>query len=109
MLLLFRAAVIGALALSLAACSASNGATTSAKTFDTICASEPALYAAFTVAAAVKGNVKAKTLATVDAAHRTVMRICAAPPKDLAQGLVQLAAAYADVTAARAAVAKKGA
>ncbi|HVI28878.1 hypothetical protein [Hansschlegelia sp.] len=106
--LLSRAAALGLLALSLAACSVSDASTTTAKTFDTICASEPAVYAAYVTVASIKG-VSAKKLQTAAAAHAVVSGLCASPPADLAQGVAAAATAYATIMAARADAARQGA
>ncbi|MBB3972798.1 hypothetical protein [Hansschlegelia beijingensis] len=103
-----RAAAFGLLALSLAGCSVSDASTTTPKTFDAICASEPAVYAAYVTVASTRG-ASAKKLATAAAAHKVVSDLCAAPPANLAQGVAQAAAAYATIMAARAEAARQAA
>jgi len=107
-IIMLRAAAFGLLALSLAGCSVSDASTTTAKTFDAICASEPAVYAAYVTVASTRGAT-AKKLATAAAAHKVVSDLCAAPPANLAMGVAQAAAAYATIMAARAEAARQGA
>jgi hypothetical protein len=102
------AALCVALALSLAACTTTDASNVTAKTFDSICASEPAIYAAYVTVATAKG-VNAKKLATAAAAHQSIAATCANPPADLASAVSSIATAYATIVTARADAAKKGA
>lgn len=95
-----RAAICGLLALSLAGCG-SVGALTYAKTIDSVCAAEPAVYASY-VTVAVARNASPKRLATAAAAHAIATDICLNRPADLVQGAAALTAAYATIISARA-------
>lgn len=105
---MIRIAIAGLLALSLAACASTNAATVTTKTFDTICASEPAVYAAFVTVASAKG-ASARKLETAAAAHSVVTGVCLSPPTNLAAGVAAIASAYATIVAARAEAARQGA
>lgn len=69
-----------------------------AKVYDVTCAAEPSIYATYVVIREGKG----KTPVTgVTDAHVTITNLCANRPTDLVAASVVLAAAYAQIVAAK--------
>lgn len=100
---------VAALSLGVAACDTTgDAAKVTAKTFDTICASEPAVYAAYVTVAVAKKASDAK-LAKAEAYHLIISDTCANPPTNLASAVSRIALAYAAIVTARGEVAKLGA
>jgi len=86
--------------IPLSGCTSDSGRA-SAKTFDAICSSEPALYAAFVTVATAR-HASERKIQTAAAAHGLITQTCANPPADLASGAAALASAYATIVSARA-------
>jgi hypothetical protein len=88
------------LALSLSAC-ATIGPLDAKQTVNAICASEPAVYAAYVTVATARGASK-KKLATAAAAHAVISDTCINRPADAVSAAARIATAYATIVAARA-------
>jgi len=87
--------------VSLASCTTTGGDSqlAAAKTLDTICAAEPAVYASFSLVAGVK-DVPASTIRKIDAPHDAVTAWCTDRPDNLVAIIVLASTTYAQILVA---------
>lgn len=90
-------AAVMAASVSLSSCvTTDDSQVAAARTLDAICASEPAIYAAFSAVAEVR-NVPAKTVRKVDVAHIAITNWCTDRPDNLVAIIVTVSATYAQI------------
>lgn len=90
---------LGLAALTLSSCVTSQDTQDKlGKVYDVTCAAEPSIYAAYV--AVREGKGKTPVAGVIDA-HVTITNLCANRPTDLVAASVVLAAAYAQIVAAK--------
>lgn len=95
-----RKAVVLLAAISLAAgCTTGDGnSQAAAKTFDTICTTEPPLFAAYMTVAVANGASESR-LKKAEGIHASITTICESRPSNVLAAVVTLTAAYAQFLA----------